>query len=113
MSGGSCRGEDSIQIFGRGREALFVVRLATEPRYHDVVRRRVRRKSNSTGHDQQQQAPHITPHFRRNNHSAISSPRRSKKTIGISHSSLVLRTEMPASEYETSRGRFFNSDGSQ
>src|SRR5213079_706916 len=47
------------------------------------------------------------------NHGVVGRPSRSRKTTGISHSCFVLRTEIPASEYDTSPGRFFSSDGVQ
>src|SRR5437016_10763914 len=63
----------------------------------------MRLKRGRTGEQQRwQRALHITPHFRRNNHSVIGRPSRSRKTTGISHSCFVLRTEIPASEYDTS-----------
>src|SRR6185503_2304012 len=56
---------------------------------------------------------HTTPHFRRNSQSAAVNPSSVRNTMGISQSSFVSRTEIPASEYEISRGSLSSSPPSQ
>ena len=91
--------ENLVQIVCRRREALLVIRLAAQSGHDDVVRRGARLQRQQPHSIASSRARlHTTPHLRRSSHSAIGSPSSSRKTIGMSHSSLVLRTEMPASE---------------
>ena len=88
-----------VQILRRGGEALLVVGLAAKAGDDDVVGRcaRLQREERQIA-DEHEGALHTTPHLRRSSHSPRAGPRSSAKTMGIFQSSLVLRTEMPASE---------------
>src|SRR5580698_6394874 len=90
--------EDSVQFFGLRRETLLVVRFATQPGHDDIVCGGGSAQGERAEHRQQECAVHSTPHLRRSSHSVAGRPRRSANTMGISQSSLVVRTEMPASE---------------
>src|SRR5262249_40748604 len=90
--------EDVVEIVCGGSETLVVVGLSAKSRNDDIERCSMRLKSKQTGRSQQQCALHTTPHLRRSSHSAIGKPKRNRKNMGMFHSSLMLRTEMPASE---------------
>ena len=90
--------EDAIQILCGRIEALLVVGFAAKASDDDVVGSRARLHSPHRDDRQQQSAFHTTPHFLRSSHSDAGNPMRSAKTMGMFQSSLVLRTEMPASE---------------
>src|SRR5258708_5470925 len=90
--------EDLAQIFCGCREALLIVGLAANPGDNHVERGRARLQRARADDRKQQSALHTTPHLRRRSHSAAGSATSSTNTMGIFQSSLVLRTEMPASE---------------
>src|SRR5215469_8120014 len=97
MSSGTCRSEDSIEVVGRRGEALIVVRLSAESGDDHVVSCTSSLKR-ERAQQEQQDARHTIPHLRRSIHSMRGSPKMTRKTIGTSQSSFVLRIEMPASE---------------
>ena len=93
--------EQFIQVLRVRRKPLVVVWFAAKSRGRDVVDTRMRGQCGNQGAQQaaaQQCESHTTPHLRRSSHSADMSSSNSRNTTGMFHSSLMSRTEMPASE---------------
>ncbi len=90
-----------VEIHRQRGEALLVFGLAAQARHGDVINRRARgNREQERGRetDRENGGLHTIPHFRRSSHSAKRRARISRKIAGMSHSSLVSRTVIPASE---------------
>src|ERR1700733_11830089 len=103
--------EQFIQVLGVGGKPLLVVWFAPKSGDRDVIDARMRAERG------QQQQPkgefQPPPPLRRSSHSAAISSSSHRNTTGMFHSSLMSRTEMPASEYEISLGSRLSSPGLQ
>ena len=90
-----------VEIHRERGEFLLVFGLAAQARHGDVINRRARgNREQERGRetDRENGGLHTIPHFRRSSHSAKSRARISRKIAGMSHSGLVSRTVIPASE---------------
>jgi hypothetical protein len=96
--GGACGFEDAVEVVCGRSETLLVAGLSAKSGDYDIEGCSVRLESKQTGGRQQQGALHTKPHFRRSSHSAVGKPSRNRKNMGMFHNSLMVRTEMPASE---------------
>ena len=98
MCRAACGCEDPVQVLRRRSEALLVIRLTAQASHDDIVRSGMGAHGERTEHRQQQSTLHTTPHLRRSSHAVVGNARSSRNTMGMFQSSLVVRTEMPASE---------------